>query len=41
MHRSDAEGVDFGVYLLKELLEIMVRDGVLPEGATIEELLNM
>lgn len=41
MHKSDAEGVDFGVYLLKELLEIMIRDGALPEGATIDDLLNM
>ena len=41
MHISDSAGIDFDEHLLPELLEIMIRSGTLPVGATVEDLLNM
>lgn len=39
--KSDTQGVNIETYLAQELLDIMIRDGVLPQGAGLDDLFNM
>lgn len=39
--KRKAEGVDFSVKLASELIETLIKDGVLHEGATMDDLFNM